>query len=225
MTDNDKTLEFIKKSSIIHQKKDGSAKYIYLKTAYGKNNNTKVTITCRKHGDFEQAPSSHLSKSGCSKCGKLKAAKKLRRDAAKKNPFSAHKNAQYYDHDKNEYPINEIALKSTLECWFKCYCKHSFKATIHHISNGTWCPYCANRQLCDDINCTQCLEKSFESCWRKIYWAPTNDTVPRKCFKCSLSKHDFICVDCNETYSATLQNISKGGHHWFNYIEWFRRCS
>ena len=43
--------------------------YDYSKVIY-KNAQTKVIITCRKHGDFEQTPNSHSSRgSGCPKCG------------------------------------------------------------------------------------------------------------------------------------------------------------
>lgn len=41
--------------------------YDYSDTKYV-NSATKVVIGCRKHGPFEQRPSSHLRKHGCSKC-------------------------------------------------------------------------------------------------------------------------------------------------------------
>ena len=53
---------FIKKAKLLH--KDT---YIYDKTDY-KNSDTNVIITCKEHGDFEQAPRTHLSKKGCPKC-------------------------------------------------------------------------------------------------------------------------------------------------------------
>ena len=56
------TEEFIAKAKLIHKDR-----YDYSKTVYV-NKNTKVIITCPIHGDFEQAPLSHLSGCGCSKC-------------------------------------------------------------------------------------------------------------------------------------------------------------
>jgi hypothetical protein len=53
---------FIKKANAIH-----NFMYTYDKVDY-KGNNIKVIITCKVHGDFEQIPSSHLQKYGCSKC-------------------------------------------------------------------------------------------------------------------------------------------------------------
>lgn len=55
---------FIKKSREIH-----GDKYDYSKVEYT-NLETKVTIICPEHGEFEQAASSHLNGSGCPKCSK-----------------------------------------------------------------------------------------------------------------------------------------------------------
>lgn len=55
------TDEFIEKSKKVH-----GNKYDYSKTKYV-DTNTKVTITCPKHGDFEQYPTNHY-KYGCKKC-------------------------------------------------------------------------------------------------------------------------------------------------------------
>ena len=54
--------DFIQKAKIVH-----GSKYTYRKVedVLGK----KVTITCRNHGDFEQDRGSHLTGSGCPKCG------------------------------------------------------------------------------------------------------------------------------------------------------------
>lgn len=54
--------QFIKESNIIHDDK-----YSYINTNYI-NNQTKIIITCKLHGDFEQIPTSHLSGAGCPNC-------------------------------------------------------------------------------------------------------------------------------------------------------------
>ena len=47
--------------------------YDYSKTLY-LNRSTKVTITCKVHGDFITAPANHLNNgTGCPECGKIKA--------------------------------------------------------------------------------------------------------------------------------------------------------
>lgn len=58
--------DFMKKALETH----GSL-YSYDKVNYI-SNDTKVTITCPVHGDFEQTPSSHYSGAGCPKCGVIK---------------------------------------------------------------------------------------------------------------------------------------------------------
>ena len=57
------TMEFIKKARKIHGDKYEYERAIYL------GSNSKITITCPEHGDFLQIPPTHLSGSGCPKCG------------------------------------------------------------------------------------------------------------------------------------------------------------
>ena len=56
--------EFIQKARVIHGNKNGYDNFIY------KNSRTKGSITCLKenHGDYFQAPNTHLSGKGCPKC-------------------------------------------------------------------------------------------------------------------------------------------------------------
>ena len=60
----DKSLLFISKSKKIHGDRYDYSKVIYI------NAKTKVIISCKEHGDFEQTPSNHLSKFNCQKCSK-----------------------------------------------------------------------------------------------------------------------------------------------------------
>lgn len=57
---------FIEKAASSH-----GTRYDYSKVAYV-NARTKVTITCRIHGDFDQKPSNHLLGKGCIKCSRLR---------------------------------------------------------------------------------------------------------------------------------------------------------
>lgn len=57
------TPQFIEKATMIH---DGF--YNYSKTNYLACRD-KITITCPKHGDFEQVPYYHLAGNGCPQCG------------------------------------------------------------------------------------------------------------------------------------------------------------
>jgi predicted nucleic acid-binding Zn-ribbon protein len=61
------TEEFIKRAKAIH-----GNQYSYDKVVY-KTTHDKVTITCPKHGDFQQKPNTHVSqKNGCPDCGRSK---------------------------------------------------------------------------------------------------------------------------------------------------------
>ena len=56
------TEEFIEKAIKIHGDAFDYNKVFYFNTI------TPVTITCKKHGDFEQLPNGHLNGNGCNKC-------------------------------------------------------------------------------------------------------------------------------------------------------------
>ena len=64
--------EFITKAREVH-----GDKYDYSKVNYI-NAQTKVTITCPEHGDFEQRPGTHLFGSGCPSCKESHLEKELR---------------------------------------------------------------------------------------------------------------------------------------------------
>ena len=57
--------EFITRANEIHKNTYEYSKVIYI------NSQTKVLITCKNHGDFEQIPNSHLQGCGCNECGKI----------------------------------------------------------------------------------------------------------------------------------------------------------
>lgn len=57
---------FIKKSKKVHKNKYDYSKVNYIKS------NIKVSIICRKHGEFKQTPNDHLNGCGCSICNSPK---------------------------------------------------------------------------------------------------------------------------------------------------------
>lgn len=98
--------KFIEKARKVH-----GNKYDYSKVEYI-NANTKVTIICPEHGEFEQTPGSHIYGRGCPKCGKLTTSKKLRSntDVFIEKAKAIHGNK--YDYSKVEYvtQIDEITI-------------------------------------------------------------------------------------------------------------------
>lgn len=55
--------KFVQKSIEMH-----GEKYDYSLVVYGKNAHQKVSIICKKHGEFLQTPNDHLHGYGCPKC-------------------------------------------------------------------------------------------------------------------------------------------------------------
>lgn len=58
------TQDFIEKAKLVH-----GDRYDYSKVDY-KKHNSKVTILCSEHGEFEKTPSNHLKGGNCPKCSK-----------------------------------------------------------------------------------------------------------------------------------------------------------
>jgi Zn finger protein HypA/HybF involved in hydrogenase expression len=57
------TEEFIKKAKKIH-----GDKYDYSKSVYKKHNKDKISIICKDHGEFMQAPTNHINGQRCPHC-------------------------------------------------------------------------------------------------------------------------------------------------------------
>ena len=54
---------FIQKAKEVHGNKYDYSKVVYIDSV------TKISIICKKHGEFEQLPVSHLRGFGCKNCG------------------------------------------------------------------------------------------------------------------------------------------------------------
>lgn len=117
--------DFIKDAQKIH-----GVKYKYHNVDY-KGNKTKIIITCRIHGDFEQLPADHLKGSGCPWC---KNVAKKDTDMFIHQVSVVHKNKYRYN---NAFYINaHTKLLVTCE-------KHGlFAITPCNHLNGTGCPIC-----------------------------------------------------------------------------------
>lgn len=111
-------------------KKVHGFKYDYSKVNYI-NNSSKVTIVCKKHGEFKQVPYSHTNGSGCPACvGKVKQTT----ESFKTKAASRHKNK--YSYDKSEFKGSHIPLIVTCE-------EHGdFMTTPGNHLAGKGCPKC-----------------------------------------------------------------------------------
>jgi len=115
---------FIEKAVKVHNNL-----YSYEKVVY-KDSKTNVTITCPKHGDFEQTPAMHISGRKCKRCASVTCTEDF---IYKSN--TVHNNK--YDYSKSIY----IDFKTPVEIICK---EHGsfFQRPTDHINNRG-CPYCA----------------------------------------------------------------------------------
>lgn len=123
-------VDFIEKARRIHDKR-----YDYSKVNYT-NSQTKVTITCPTHGDFEQIPNSHLQGSGCKQCmfDKLSVLHRSNRGEFVQKARLIHGDKYGY---KNSIYINN-RTKITVTC-----SKHGdFLITPQSHLSGGGCPLC-----------------------------------------------------------------------------------
>lgn len=102
------TADFVLKASAIH-----CNKYTYEKTDY-KQGHLKVCITCRKHGDFHQSPSSHLRGFGCPSCKFESNAERCRMTKSDFISRSKELHGDSYDYSMVEYKNN--STKVAISC-------------------------------------------------------------------------------------------------------------
>ena len=126
------TDEFIKKSENIH-----GDKYDYSLVEY-KNNNTKVKIICKIHGEFEQIPRSHTSGIRCSKCSLGTITSEI---------FIKKSNKKH--RDKYDYSeVNESEFQNTKPVKIICTDHGPFFLEPRYHLNGVGCSKCSgNRKL------------------------------------------------------------------------------
>ena len=127
--------EFIEKSKQIH-----NGKYIYDKVNYV-NLKTKVCIICPKHGEFWQAPHSHLRGKGCPKCGREKNANSIKIT----NEIFIEKATQIhggkYDYSKVKY------INAHTKVCIVCPEHGEFWQRPDAHLKGSGCPKCKNTKI------------------------------------------------------------------------------
>lgn len=134
---------------ILDAKKVHADRYDYSKTKYIKSH-SKITITCKTHGDFDQMPYAHLNGQNCPKCtGTPKSSK----DEFIKKARELNNNFELYDYSSVDYKTAHIPVE--------IYCKihksyFSQRPNVH--LKGSGCGLCANEKK--RLSRTQFLENS-----------------------------------------------------------------
>jgi len=119
--------DFVKESKLIH-----GDKYDYSKVKYV-NYNTKVTITCQTHGDFNQTPGGHLSGRGCKYCSQNHPMNT--RMFIEKSRFVF---GDVYGYDKTDYTTS--SKKVTITCPIHGDFR---KSPNNHLIKKQGCPRCS----------------------------------------------------------------------------------
>ena len=126
--------EFITKAKEIH----GDI-YDYSKTVYTKSKDN-LTITCNKHGDFEQTANSHLAGRGCNQCA-VEYRADLERSTKDEYVIKANKvHENFYAYSKLVY--KDVHTKSTITCPIH----GDFDQKLNCHLRGQGCPECGKRK-------------------------------------------------------------------------------
>lgn len=95
-------------------------------------------------------------------------------------------------------------------------CNHTFRTKLDDCSRrGNWCPYCAGKKTCGNINCRPCFERSAQSHLNIHLWSDKNRQEGRKSNPLKILKHThdmyfFDCDICNHTFEIPLDRLAVG---------------
>jgi very-short-patch-repair endonuclease len=139
------------------------------------------------------------------------------------NSFASHVKALYWSEENNIGP-ESVYKNSGNKYKFNCKCGHTFINTLACIAHsGQWCSYCANKSLCNNNECDMCLQKSFASHVKALYWSKENNEItPRDVFKNTHTKYYFDCDICKHTFDIRLNDVMYD--KWCSYCNGDKMC-
>lgn len=175
-------------------------RYDYSKVRYV-NASTKVCIVCRKHGEFWQLPSSHLSGKGCIKCGLLSTSKRKRKSLDGFISDAKKVHGEKYSYEKSVYVNTHTPL--TIIC------------PIHGEFKQIPCDHLHG------CNCPKCKETCLEKAIRKKLIEENIDFEYQKHFKwLGLQSLDFylpkynIAIECQGKQHFEPIDFGSKGKEW-----------
>lgn len=208
-------------------------KYDYSKSIFV-NTTTNIIITCKKHGDFEQSPSSHLyQKAGCPKCANEMTAIRCRKTIEQFIIDAKSIHGEKYDYSKSVYPSN---FSQNIE--IICNIHGSFNQRVGNHLNGAGCPKCATRISKQENEWLTYVGVPNDKEYRQVYIKLSdggyiiadgfyNNTVYEfwgdvwhgnpNIYTCG--KHPITGVDFSVLYSKTLEKIDRIKKSGYDLIE------
>ena len=133
---NYSTQEWVQEAIAVH-----GDRYDYGRVVYVRNSD-KIIITCKQHGDFEQAPKSHLRGQGCAKCGFESSAAKQTEES--KNRFIERSRAVHGDRYDYEHVVY---VRSSDKVIITCKLHGDFEQIPDHHLNGHGCARCGKESM------------------------------------------------------------------------------
>ena len=132
--------------------------------------------------------------------------------------FASHDKSKYWSEKNSDVKPRQVFKKTQIKYWFHCECGHQFECALSNITAlNRWCPYCANRKLCENKDCQTCFQKSFASLDKSKCWSDKNGHInPRQVFKSSGNKYWFDCNTCCHQFNIRLACIY-GSNKWCRY--------
>ena len=99
--------------------------------------------------------------------------------------FASHPKSELWSFDKNTVSPRQVMKHTHVKYWFKCQtCNHELLKSPHVVAGqGTWCVYCTNQSLCENVKCMYCFKKTFASTERAKFWSNINSLKPHEVFK------------------------------------------
>lgn len=169
--------------------------YDYSKVSYI-NNQTKVTIICKIHGEFQQTPHAHKRGNGCKKCT-------VGRESLTKKDFINKSNIKHnykYDYSNVEYINNRTKVK--------IFCKSHgfFKQNPGQHLLGQGCRKCNQKKL----KIFDIIEKFEKKHKQKYIYCITNDVIVSDTIKIKCPIHGiFEQKICNHFVSGCQKCAGK----------------
>jgi hypothetical protein len=184
-----------------------------------KSCNSKFWFNCNNCAhEFNSALSSITGGSFCPYCANKKLCDVQECQKCLLNSFASDSKAQYWNYEKNgDLQPRNIFKYCNNKYYFNCSeCQHVFDIALNNIRVGRWCPFCANKQLCNDNACQWCFNNSFASHEKSKLWSEKNGLLtPRKIAKCSSKKFWFKCQDCTHEFETNISHIVRTGNDKF----------
>lgn len=142
--------------------------------------------------------------------------------------FASHEQAAFWS-DKNTLTPRMVCKSTSKRYWFQCMdCEHHFESPVANVTSKTqptWCPYCAKKKLCLDVNCEFCHNNSFASHPRSADWHEENDCKPRDIFKSTGNSYTFKCDKCPHKFTSRIADISYTDASWCPFCSNQKLCS